>query len=118
MNRSGSRLARFLAALNSGLLVLTLGGCERVQPKVVPPPPAKVSVSMPVSDYVTDYEEFPGRTDAVMTVEIRSRVTGYLTKVHFADGDEVEKDTLLFEIDSSPYDAELARSEASVVQSE
>ncbi|MFO0909012.1 MAG: efflux RND transporter periplasmic adaptor subunit [Isosphaeraceae bacterium] len=103
-----------------GCLVLLAGlaGCERVQPKVVPPPPPRVSVSLPVTGEVTDYEEFPGRTDAVMSVEIRSRVTGYLTKVHFTDGDEVTKDTLLFEIDSSPYDAELARAEATVVQSE
>ena len=64
------------------------------------------------SDEVTDYEEFIGQTDAVYTVEVRARVTGYLDKVNFKDGDEVEKGALLFEIDPRPYKAEFDRTEA------
>lgn len=101
------------------LLALALAGCERPQPKVAPPRPPVVTVSLPSTEQVSDYEEFTGRTDAVNTIEIRSRVTGYLLEpVHFKDGDEVEKDALLFDIDPRPYNAELARTEAAVVQSE
>ena len=43
------------------------------------------------SDQITDYEEFIGHFDAINSVEVRARVNGYLDKVNFKDGDEVEK---------------------------
>lgn len=95
-----------------------LAGCERAQPRLAAPKPQVVIFSQPVSDYVTDYEDFTGRTEAVFTVEIRARVSGYLDKVNFKDGDEVKEGDLLFEIDPRPYKAELNRMEASVAQSE
>ena len=73
---------------------------------------------MPVTDTVSDFEAFTGRFDAIYTVEIRARVTGYLDKVHFADGIEVNEDDLLFEIDPRPYETELNRTEANVKQAE
>ena len=100
------------------LATLAVVGCERAQPKPVAPRLPVVEVSLPRTDEVTDYEEFTGRTDAIYSIDIRARVTGYLLDVHFKDGDEVDKDAPLFDIDSSPYDAELAKSEATVVQSE
>ena len=78
----------------------------------------KVEVSMPVTDTVSDFEAFTGRFDAIYTVEIRARVTGYLDKVHFEDGNEVNEGDLLFEIDPRPYETELNRTEANVVQAE
>lgn len=116
--RHDRRTARFATfCLLATPFVLT--GCERPQPVVAPPRPPVVTVSLPTVEEVSDYEDFIGRTDAVYTIEIRSRVTGYLLEpVHFQDGDEVEKDTLLFDIDPRPYEAELARAEATVVQSE
>jgi len=95
-----------------------LVGCERAQPKLAPAKPPTVVDSLPVSDEITDYEDFTGRTDAVFSVEIRARVTGYLDKVHFADGSEVAEGAPLLEIDPRPYQAELDRTEATVVQSE
>lgn len=98
--------------------VLTASGCERPTPKVLPPKPIGVSVRKPVSEYVTDFEEFTGRTQAVYDVAIRARVTGYLDKVYFKDGAEVKEGDPLFEIDPRPYKAELARAEATLTQSE
>jgi RND family efflux transporter MFP subunit len=80
--------------------------------------PAEVMVSAPVTGMVTDYVDFPGRIEAVNSVEIRARVTGYLEKVYFKEGADVEQGDLLFEIDSRPYEAELARAEGAVIQSE
>jgi RND family efflux transporter MFP subunit len=57
-------------------------------------------------------------TMAVQTIEVRARVSGYLSKVYFKEGAEVKKDDLLFEIDQRPYKAELAQAEANVVQAE
>src|SRR5262249_9348679 len=61
---------------------------------------------------------FTGRTEAVKTVEIRARVTGYLDRVFFEEGAEVALGDPLFEIDPRPYKAELDRTEANVVQAE
>jgi RND family efflux transporter MFP subunit len=63
---------------------------------------------------VVDEEDFTGRTDAVTHVDIRCRVTGYLTRVLFEDGSEVKQGDVLFEIDPRPYLAELNRAEAAV----
>ena len=77
-----------------------------------------MQVSLPVSGEVTDYVDFPGRIEAVNSVEIRARVTGYLEKVYFQEGADVKQGDLLFEIDRRSYEAELARAEGAVIQSE
>jgi len=106
----------------SAVLALCAGHCgcgsssAQLSPAQLPPP--EVQVSLPINAQVTDYEDFPGRIAAVNAVEIRARVTGYLEKVNFRDGSNVTKGDLLFEIDARPYEAELARAEGNVVQSE
>jgi len=80
-------------------------------------PPPEVKVSLPVIGDVTDYVDFPGRIEAVNSVEVRARVTGYLDKVNFREGSDVKQGDLLFEIDPRPYEAELARAEGNVLQS-
>jgi RND family efflux transporter MFP subunit len=83
-----------------------------------PPSAPEVDVCMPCVKEVRDYEDFPGRIESIQAVDVRARVTGYLEKVHFREGEEVKKGDLLFEIDARPYQAELAKAEGSVVQSE
>jgi multidrug efflux system membrane fusion protein len=97
---------------------LTAVGCAKTQAKPAKADTPVVLVTRPVVQEVTDYEEFIGHTDAIFSVEVRARVTGYLDKVNFNDGDEVEKGTLLFEIDARPYKAELDRAEATLRQGE
>jgi RND family efflux transporter MFP subunit len=116
MRRQFRRLG---TVMTGGLAALALAtGCERPEPKLKTPDAPIVSVALPVTDYVTDYEEFTGRTDAVYSIDIRARVTGYLQKVPPTDGAEVNKGDLLFEIDPRPYKAELARMEATLAQNE
>lgn len=107
-----------LFAVACCLLPVTSWGCNQSQAQPEAPPPPEVLVSAPVERVVTDYVEFPGRTEAVHTVEVRSHVTGYLDKIHFMEGNEVKEGDLLFEIDPRPYEAELARADATVVQTE
>ena len=73
---------------------------------------------LPVTRVVTDYEEFPGQSDAIISVQILARVSGYMTRVYFKDGTQVEKDDKLFEIDPRQYKAELDRAEGNVQQIE
>jgi len=72
----------------------------------------RVQVVEPEVRTLTEWKEFTGRFEAVEMVELRARVTGYLDKVHFDDGQMVEKGDLLFEIDPRPYEAAVARAEA------
>jgi membrane fusion protein, multidrug efflux system len=93
------------------ILMAAPSGCSRGQPQVAPPEPPTVPVSTPVQREITDYVDFTGRADAVQAVDIRPRVTGYLTKVPFKEGAEVKKNDLLFEIDPRPYEAQLAQAQ-------
>ncbi len=96
---------------------LAAAGCR---PETAPPvlPPPVVTVGMPVEREVVDYEEFTGHTDALDTVEIRARVSGYLEKIHFQPGTEVEKDQPLFDIDARPYNSVLQQAKAEVASLE
>jgi RND family efflux transporter MFP subunit len=110
------RLLKLVTAVAVSLASLAFVGCgpnESAPPATKPP---GVVVAVPVTDYITDYEDFTGRTDAVFSIDVRARVTGYLDKVAFKDGDEVKEGDLLFEIDPRPYQAQLAATEASILQ--
>ncbi|HET6777994.1 MAG TPA: efflux RND transporter periplasmic adaptor subunit [Gemmatimonadales bacterium] len=91
------------------LAALTLAGGKE------PPPPPQlqaVTVAPVLQREVSEWDEFTGRLEAVDAVEIRPRVSGYITRVAFDEGKEVKKGEVLFEIDPRPYQAELARAEA------
>jgi multidrug efflux system membrane fusion protein len=75
-------------------------------------------VSHPVAREITDYVDFTGRTDAVHSVNIIARVTGYLVQMPFEEGSEVKAGELLFEIDPRPYQAQLDQAKSQVTLSE
>jgi RND family efflux transporter MFP subunit len=93
-----------------------LSGCSRPQPALAPPPTPEVTVQYPTVQTVVQYEDFIGRTEAIVSVDLRSRVTGYLDSIHFKEGTDVEANKLLFMIDPKLYQAEFDKTEASVKQ--
>jgi RND family efflux transporter MFP subunit len=95
-------------------LSLGLAGCAHTPGEAPAGGPPTVTVSHPVRREVIDYEEYTGRTAAVDSLEVRSRVSGYLTKINFQEGAEVEKNTVLYVIDPRPYRAALDQAEAQV----
>jgi RND family efflux transporter MFP subunit len=95
------------------IVAAVAGGCGH-EAKVVAPPPVEVSVSRPLQEPVQDALEFTGRTSAVHSVQIRARVTGYITKVGFEEGALVNTGDLLFEIDPREYEATVLRAEGDV----
>ncbi len=99
------------------LVCLTTAGCHRTAPPAARPPPA-VTVNQPVQREVVEWDEFPGWLQAIDMVEVRARVTGYLESVHFKDGADVKKGDLLFVIDPRPYQAEMDRAQANLLQAE
>src|SRR5262249_25493651 len=98
--------------------IATVGCTNESASAPVPTKAPSVKVSVPVSQEVTEYEEFTGMTQAIKTVEIRAHVSGYLTKAEFKEGAIVKEGQLLFEIDTRPFEAELAQAEALLVQAE
>ena len=93
------------------LLALALG-CSKAAPPS-PPPPTVTVADVPQQE-VTEWDEFTGRLEAVDAVEIRPRVSGYIKRVAFAEGKEVKKGEILFQIDPRPYEADLARATAAL----
>jgi RND family efflux transporter MFP subunit len=73
-----------------------------------------VTVSYPLEREVTDYQDYTGRTAAVDSVQVQARVTGYLEKISFKEGVEVEEGTVLYEIDPRPYKAAFDAAKAQV----
>jgi RND family efflux transporter MFP subunit len=74
----------------------------------------EVSVANPLAQEVRDIDEYTGRTEAAETVEVRSRVSGYLENIFFEDGEFVKKGQDLFLIDPRTYQAELEQAQARV----
>jgi len=99
------------------LSVPVVAGCMRTQGQTPPPPDPEVKVAKPALKKVRDFEDFPGRLEAVNSIDLRARVTGYLDKVNFTEGAEVQKGDVLFEIDPRSYEADLAKAEGNVVLS-
>ena len=96
------------------LLTVAAAGCQPKNREIGPAEVPVVPVSHPLERVVTDYVDFTGRTDAVQSVNIIPRVTGYLTKMPFEEGSEVKKGDLLFVIDQRPYQAQLDQSQSQV----
>ena len=98
----------------AGLAGGALTGCADANSNDAPaaPPAPPVSAAVVVEKPVLETQEFSGRLEAVEVVEIRPRVSGYITAVNFKPGAEVKKGDLLFVIDPRPYQAEADRAGA------
>ncbi len=105
--------ACWIAAVFS-CLGTALAGCARNAPQAAPAQQLVLPVSQPVERNVTDFKDFTGRTDAVSSVNIVPRVTGYLVQEPFKEGSEVKKGDLLFEVDPRPYKAQLDQAQGQV----
>lgn len=107
------RLAVFAVAIDVSLI-----GCKRQAPPAQVAAVPEVEVCLPTDREITDHEDFTGQTEAVKTIEIRARVTGYLKAVNFQHGSEVKQGDLLFEIDPPYYKAEADRAAGVVAEAE
>ncbi len=106
------------ALLSLWALLGLSAGCSPPEVKPVEAPLPEVTVAPPVKQPFTEFFEYIGRTEAPDFVEVRARVTGYLTKVHFTDGKEVAEGEPLFEIDNRPYQFALDSAKAKLKQAE
>ncbi len=96
------------------MAMLTTSGCARPGASPSQAPLPQVSVAEVVQKRVKDWDEFTGRLQAIETVEIRPRVSGYIDRVAFIEGGLVKAGDLLFVIDPRPYKADYDRAAADV----
>ena len=100
--------------LSAGLLfaLLAASGCRKAPAPSQGPLP--VNVVTAIEKEVNEWDEFTGRLEAVEFVEIRPRVSGYITEIRFNAGAIVKKGDLLYVIDPRPYQADFDRAAAEV----
>jgi len=106
--------ARRAAPVLLALLVLsgTLPAAAQ-QPQAIP-----VTVAKPIAKRIATWDEYSGRFEAVNTVEVRPRVSGFIEKIHFKDGQLVKEGDLLFTLDKRPYELAVASAKADVARTE
>jgi len=111
---------RAMLALGALLIAVSLSACDRPQaqskssPAAAPPP--GVTTSQPVVSEIVEWDEYTGRFEAVASVEVRARVSGYVDKIAFVDGQPVKKGDLLFVIDPRPFERAVAQAQAELEQ--
>ncbi|RYE68079.1 MAG: efflux RND transporter periplasmic adaptor subunit [Oxalobacteraceae bacterium] len=104
-------------ALGAAGVAILVAGCSDATGKADAPPAQAaggppVSAAAVIEKQVAETQEFSGRLEAVERVEIRPRVSGFITAVNFKPGAEVKKGDVLFVIDARPYQAEADRADA------
>lgn len=94
-------------------LALLACGCQKNPP---PPAPQEVQVITVQATNVPVFEEWIGTLDGFVNAQIRAQVTGYLQAQDYAEGSEVKKGDLLFQIDPRPFQATLDQAKAKLAQ--
>ncbi|MBX9924867.1 MAG: efflux RND transporter periplasmic adaptor subunit [Hyphomicrobiaceae bacterium] len=103
------------------LLAIVIGATASASYAQQGPPAFPVTFAPPVEKRITNWDEYSGRFEAVSSVDIRARVSGFIDKVHFKDGQIVQVGDLLFTLDKRSFQlavesatAEVARADAQV----
>jgi len=89
------------------LILMGCGSKDDTTANKVQMPVPNVKIAQPLTQDVTEWDDYTGRIEAVSSVDIRARVSGYLEKVNFKAGEQVKKGDLLFQIDPKPFAAQL-----------
>ncbi|GBE70980.1 acriflavin resistance protein AcrA [Enterobacter sp. KINAN-G] len=105
-----------LSALGAMLLSVLLVGCDNSVAQNAAPPAPAVSAADVVVKSISQWDSFNGRIEAVESVQLRPRVSGYIDKVNYTDGQEVKKGELLFTIDDRTYRAALEQAQANLAR--
>lgn len=98
------------------LLTVLLAGCDNSVAQNAAPPPPAVSTADVVIKPISQWDAFNGRIEAVQSVQLRPRVSGYIDKVNYTEGDEVKKGQVLFTIDDRTYRAAREQAQAELVR--
>ena len=113
------RAGTWAAALSASLVMVALSACnEQKTAAPVPTPPPEVGVMAVKAQPIPYVRELPGRVAPMRIAEVRSRVSGLVTKRLFEQGSVVHEGDILYKIDPAPYQVELASAEAALAKTE
>jgi len=106
--------ASVLVSVGAAAAILFFSGVGHGHSRAKPPAAASaalpaVTVAEVIHRPLREWQELSGRLQAVDTVEVRPRVSGFIDRVAFEDGARVKKGQLLFQIDPRPFQAEVDR---------
>ncbi len=93
-------------------------GCSKKSNQARAAAPDDVYVANPIVKPIELWDEFTARIDSIKSVDVRARVSGYLERVNFAEGQMVKEGDLLFVIDPRPYEAAVAAAKARIAEVE
>lgn len=105
------------AVVGVGLLSL-ISGCNQTTAAKTQAPPVAVTASVPVKMPIVEWDEYVGRLAPVETVEVRARVSGYLSSLNFQEGQLVKAGDVLIIIDQRPFQAAINQNEATLASSQ
>ena len=105
-----------LSATGVVLLSALLVGCDDSVAQNAAPQAPVVSAADVVVKSISQWDSFNGRIEAVESVQLRPRVSGYIEKVNYTDGQEVKKGEVLFTIDDRTYRAALEQAQATLAR--
>src|SRR5215470_158714 len=113
MHMRQMRAHRMRGAISLAALAAGLVGCGKGA--VSPPSPPEVIVAQVLNQNIIDWDEYNGRFQAIDTVELRPRVSGYIDRILFREGQAVRKGETLAIIDPRPYRADFDHAKAGLV---
>jgi membrane fusion protein, multidrug efflux system len=108
----------FLATAFTSATLVALWGCEKKTAQTETAPPPEVLVTQVVKADVPVVSEWIGTLEGSENAEIRARVTGYLQKKQYQEGDYVHEGDPLFEIDPRPFQAALDEAQSQLDQAQ
>lgn len=103
-------------ALATAVIAAVLAGCGSQAAEQAAPAAPQVGAAPVLIKPIRQWDEFSGRIEAVESVQLRPRVSGYIDKVDYVEGQEVKKGDVLFTIDARPYRAEFDRASADLAR--
>src|ERR1700754_2089035 len=112
----GKVFAALLRVFALSAFAFAFSACRNSEGAAAPPAAPSVDVASVASKGIQEWDQFNGRVSAIDTVELRARVSGYVDRVAYKEGDDVKKGDLLFVIDKRPYQDALASAEAQLAR--
>ncbi|HIF6270662.1 TPA: efflux RND transporter periplasmic adaptor subunit [Raoultella ornithinolytica] len=106
----------YLRGLGSAVIAMLLASCDNSAAQNAAPQAPAVSAADVVVKSISQWDSFNGRIEAVESVQLRPRVSGYIEKVNYTDGQEVKKGEVLFTIDDRTYRAALEQAQATLAR--
>jgi membrane fusion protein (multidrug efflux system) len=116
-----SRCGTLGIARRSALLVfaglLALAGCGKEEKQAERPPPTVATIAVEPRDVPVSMD-FVAQTQSSQQVQIYARVTGFLDKRLYTEGEMVKAGDVLFQMDAKPYEVQVAAAKAALAQQE